>query len=41
MSIYKRVKGIVLLTEKKDLMTGLARGAAPVNNTYIKLNPRL
>jgi len=41
MSIYKRVKGIVLLTEKKDLMTGLARGAAPVNNTYIKFNPRL
>jgi len=39
MSIYKRVKGIVLLTEKKDEMTGVIKGAGPVNNTYIKLNP--
>lgn len=41
MSIYKRVKGLVLLTEKKDPDTGLARGAAPVNNSYVKLNPKL
>ena len=40
MSMYKRVNGIVFLTEKKDPDTGVARGAAPVNNTYIKLNPK-
>lgn len=40
MSIYKRVKGIVLLTEKKDPLTGLAKGSGPVNNTYIKMNPK-
>ena len=39
MSMYKRVKGIVFLTEKKDILTGLAKGAGPVNNTYIKMNP--
>jgi hypothetical protein len=39
MSMYKRVKGIVLLTEKKDDFTGVIKGAGPVNNTYIKLNP--
>ncbi len=39
MSMYKRVKGIVLLTEKKDSFTGEIKGAGPVNNTYIKLNP--
>ncbi|GAB5538866.1 MAG: hypothetical protein Salg2KO_09690 [Salibacteraceae bacterium] len=40
MSMYKRVKGLVLLTEKKDMETGEAKGAAPVNNTYISLNPK-
>lgn len=39
--LYKRVKGIVLLMEHKDSLTGEVKGVKPYAPYYIKLNPRL
>jgi hypothetical protein len=41
MSMYKRVNGIVLLCEKRDELTGAAKGSAPVNNAYIQFNTKM
>lgn len=40
-SLYKRVKGIVLLKEARDTDTGLVKGVTPYTPFYIQLNPRL
>lgn len=41
MAMYKRVKGMVLLHEVKDENTGEVKGVGPINNCYLKLNPKM